>query len=335
MLHFSRFTLGASSDSSGRAIPALLSLAVMAFGAMICVTPAQAKYQQLPEGRISIDIGEAFVPSEDFSGYVDKKTGASIAVIELPASAYDKLKAIPDSEEALENEGFGGMKKAELKDREGVFIYLVGDQDTPAGEVTKFVLMFGESDLSGLIVANVPKTAMKDGQYSRKGVEAILAKAIVREPPDPNAIFRFDYLGPFVEAFDHGGMTKAYNVSGNKPNPGENRLVEETVLMVSSSIHGDEIDVVEQAKKSFMELGGMKDQQIVEEKSVEISDLKGHQIIGEVTDEDSGKKISINLVLISGKPFGSFMLLGSVPVDDKGSMMPEVEKVIASFELIK
>jgi hypothetical protein len=336
MTSFIRRALEASSSWSGRAFLALSSVVVAVFALLAPVTQAEAVFRQSPDGgRIAVDLGDAFIPSDRFSGFVDKSTGASFAIIELPADAYDKLKIIPDSKEALANEGFGGTEKAELKGREGTFTYLVGEQKTPAGDVAKFVLIFTESDMTGVIVVNVPLTAINAGTYSREGIEAILASALVRDAPDPGALFRFGYMGPFRKAFDHGGMTKAYNLSGAQPGGGENRLVKETMLMVSSSIHGDAIDVKAQANKSFMELGGMKERHISGEKEVEIGDLKGHQITGEVTDADSGNKIAVHLVLLSGKPFGTFMLLGSVPAAEKQKMMPEVERVIASFELVK
>ncbi len=335
MTFFIRRAVGASSAWSGRAFPALSSLAVGAFALLALVSQAQAAFRQSPGGRIAIDLGAAFTPSNRFSGFVDKSTGASFAVIELPAAAYDKLKTIPDSKEALANEGFSGTEKAKLKGREGTFVYLVGKQKTPAGEVTKFVLIFSEKDVTGVIVVNVPQEAIDAGTYSREGIEAILATATVRDPPDPNALFRFGYLGPFKEAFDHGGMTKAYNMSVAQPGTGENQLVKEPMLLVSSSVHGDAIDAKAQATKSFAELGGMKERQIDDEKEVTIGDLKGYQITGEATYAASGDKIAIHLVLLSGEPFGYFMFLGSVPIADKQKMMPEIEKVIASFELVK
>jgi len=335
MTSFIRRSLDAPSAWSGRAFLTWSSLVVAVFALFAPVSEAQAEFRQPQGGRIAIDLGAAFTPSDRFSGFVDKSTGASFAVIELPGAAYDKLKTIPDSEKALASEGFSGTEKTELKGREGTFVYLVGDQKTPAGDVTKFVLMFSESDVTGVIVVNVPQAAMDAGTYSREGIETILASTTVREPPDPNALFRFGYLGPFREAFDHGGMTKAYNLSGAQPRPGRNQLVNEPMLLVSSSIHGDAVDAKAQADKTFKELGGMKERQIDDEKEVTVGDLKGYQITGEATDVANGDKIAIHLVLLSGEPFGSFMFLGSVPIADKEKMMPEVEKMIASFELVK
>ncbi len=161
--------------------------------------------------------------------------------------------------------------------------------------------------------------------------------ASVRDDTPSNAteLFHFGYLGPFKEAFDHGGMAKAYNLSGSQPRPGENQLVKESMLMVSASVHADAIDVKAQADQAFMDLGGMKERLIDDEKEVTIGSFKGYQITGKVTDAASGGQIAIRLVLLSSQPAGYFMFLGSMPLADQEKMMPEVEKVIASFELAK
>jgi hypothetical protein len=330
-------TIGASSAWGGRACLALSSLALAAFALLASAPQAGAALRQLPNGRVTIDLGASFAPSDRFSGFVDQSTRASFAVIELPAAAYDKLKTIPDSPETLANEGFGGTEKAELKGREGTFIYLTGKQKTPAGDITKFVLIFLDGDTAGLIVANIPQAAMDAGTYTREGIEAILATAKVRDltPQGPAELFRFGYLGPFKQAFDQGGMTKAYNLSGEQPHPGENQVVKETMLLVSSSIHGDAIDVKVEAHKAFMQLGGMKERQIKDQKEIAIGPFKGYQIDGTVADATSGGQIAIHLVVLSGEPAGYFMFLGSVPIAEKEKMMPELEKMIASFELVK
>jgi hypothetical protein len=178
---------------------------------------------------------------------------------------------------------------------------------------------------------------MDAGTYSREGIEAILATATVRDTPPDTAAgpFRFTYLGPFKEALDDGGMTKAYNITGARPHRGENQLVKEAMLLVSSSIHGDTINVKAQASEALKHLGGMKEKRIDAQREVTIASFKGYQIDGEATDEATGDKIAIHLVLLSGEPFGYFIFLGSVPIAEKDKMMPEIEKMIASFELVK
>lgn len=331
-----RPALDTSSAWSRRARLALASLALAAIAVLASLPEAGAAFRQLPGGRIGIDLPDAFAPADKFTGFVDQKTRASFAVIELDAAAYETIKTIPDTPESLAREGFGGSVKAELKGRDGTFIYLVGRQSTPAGEVTRFALMFRDKDVTGLIVANVPQASLDAGTYSREGIEAILARVQVRDAPaDPQALFRFAHLGPFKQTLNDGGQTQAYNISGTKPGAGENQIAKEAMLLVSSTIHGDDIDVTAQAEKAFNELGGMKDRRVASRKDVIIGDLKGYQILGEVTDEAGGQTIAVNIVVLSGKPLGYFMVLASVPAAEQAKMMPEIEKVIASFELSK
>lgn len=336
MTFFTRRAAPVSSLWKARAFPALSALTVAAMALLATLSPGEAAFRQPPGGRIAVDIGAGFKPSDKFSGFVDASTGALMAVIDLPAEAYDRLKTIPDSEEGLANEGFSGTAKAELKGRQGAYVYLVGKQAKPDGDITKFVLIFKDGDVTGLIVANVPQKALDAGAYTREGIETILATAAVRSTPrDPNALFDFGYLGPFKQALDDGGMTKAYNISGARPQPGENQLVKEAMLMVSSTIHGDSIDVKAQADNAFMQLGGVKERRIDDKRDITIGNLRGYQIAGEVIDDTTANPIAIRLVVLSGEPYGYFVFLGSAPAAEKEKMMPEIEKVIASFELAK
>jgi hypothetical protein len=331
-----RRVLRALSAWSGRAFVALAMSVSVAFPVLAPMPGARAEPRQPPGSRVAIDVGAAFTPSDRFSGFVDKSSGASFVIIQMPASTYDEFQTLPDSKEALAQQGLSGTERAELKGREGTFIYLVGTQNTPAGAVAKFVLIFKEHDVTAMIVANVPQPAIDAGTYSREAVEKILATAMVRDTPAPAAeLFRFRYLGPFKEAFNLAGTTKGYSISGTQPRPGENRLVKEPMLLVSPSIDNRTVDPQVVARRTFMRLGGMKEGQMDGEKGVTIGGLKGYQIIGEAADAGTGARIAIHLVLLAGEPFGYFAIVGTTPIADKDKIMPEIEKVIASFEPVK
>jgi hypothetical protein len=297
---------------------------------------ARAEFRQPPSSRVAIDLGANFTVSERFAGFVDKSTGASFVIIEQPAAAYEELKTMPDRKDALAAQGLGDAVKAELKGREGTYVYLVGTQATPAGTFAKFVLIFKDRDVTAMIIANIPQTAIDAGTYSRDAIETILATATVRDTPAAAAdLFRFRNLGPFKQAFTIGGMSKAYNIPGAQPRPGENRLVIEPMLIVSPSIDTRTVDPRAAARATFMRLGGMKEGQMDGEQDVTIGGLTGYQVTGEAADATTGARIAIHLVLLSGKPSGYFLIVGTTPITDKDKMMPEIEKVIASFEPVK
>jgi hypothetical protein len=315
---------------------ALSSLLLAALPFIIPAFQARAEPRQPPGSRIAVDLGASFTPSERFSGFVDKATGASFVIIEMPAAAYEELKTMPDRKEALAAQGLSDTARAELKGREGTFVYLVGTQTTPAGAFAKFVLIFRQQDVTAMIIANIPQTAIDAGTYSRDGIETILATATVHDTPAAAAeLFRLGYLGPFKQAFTIAGTSKAYNISGKQPRPGENRLIVEPMLIVSPSIDGRTVEPKMAARQTFMRLGGMKEGQMDGETDVTIGGLSGYRITGEAADATTGARIAIHLVLLSGKPTGYFVLVGTTPVADKDKIMPELEKVIASFEPAK
>jgi hypothetical protein len=331
-----RRALRALSAYCGRAFVPLAMFVAAAFPVLAPATGARAELRQPPGSRVALDVSTAFTPSDRFSGFVDKSTGASFVIIQMPASTYDEFETLPDRKEALAQQGLSGTERAELKGREGTFIYLVGTQSTPAGAVAKFVLIFKEHDVTAMIVANIPQPAIDAGTYSREAVEKILATATVRDTPAAAAeLFRFRYLGPFKEAFSLAGTTKGYSISGTQPRPGENRLVKEPMLLVSPSIDNRTIDPQIVARRTFMRLGGMREGQMDGEKEVSIGGLSGYQIVGEAADAASGARIAIHLVLLAGRPFGYFVIVGTTPIADKEKIMPEIEKVIASFEAVK
>src|SRR5262249_55534203 len=151
------------------------------------VLPARAEFRQPPSSRVAVDLGANFTLAERFSGFVDKATGASFVIIEQPAAAYEELKSMPDRKDALAAQGLNNAAKAELKGREGTFVYLVATQNAPAGTVAKFVLIFRDRDVTAMIIANIPQAAIDAGTYSRETIEKALATATVRDTPAPAA----------------------------------------------------------------------------------------------------------------------------------------------------
>lgn len=295
---------------------------------------SHAEPRQAPNSRVALELGESFEPSDRFSGFVDETTGASFVIIEMPPRAYEELKVIPDSTEALARQGLTDTARGALPGRTGEYVYFTGKQSADGQNYAKFVLIVLENGVTAMVSANIPQQALDSGAFTKARIEDILAKVKIMDAPAQSMeLFRFSYLGPFKESFGLMGTSKAYSPSGAPPTPGENRLLMEPMLIVSPSIdHRQVIDPKLVAERSFAAFGGLRDQQIESEKEVEIAGLKGYQIVGEAADAPSGAKIAINLVLLAGDPDGYYALVGTVPIADREKFMPELEKVIMSFQ---
>ena len=110
-------------------------------------------------------------------------------------------------------------------------------------------------------------------------------------------------------------------------------MVKEPTLIVAPSTDSRlTVDPKTAAQRSFASFGGLKDSKIESEKPVTIAGLKGHQIVGEAVEANSGSKVGIYLLLLAGEPGGYYAIVGTSPIADMPKMLPEFEKVTASFE---
>jgi hypothetical protein len=337
MAFFTEYPMRANARRPHRLALAYSGLIALAFGLFAAASAPFAEPRQAPNSRVALDVGPSFAPSDRFSGFVDESTGASFVIIEMPPRAYEELKVIPDSKEALARQGLTDTARAPLPGREGDYVYFTGKQISAGSEFAKFVLIMLENGVTAMISANIPQAALDNGRFTKAQIEEILAKAAVKDRPAATSeLFRFGYLGPFSESFGLMGTSKAYSPSGAVPQPGENRLMMEPMLIVSPSLGNNiVIDPKTVAMRSFQTFGGFKEQKVTGEKAVEIAGLKGYQITGEALDELSGGKIAINLVLLAGQPSGYYAIVGTAPDADSAKFMPELDKVIASFTPVK
>lgn len=329
-----RPNLRATTARRVRLILRALSTVAAMLGLYTATAEVKAEPRQAPNSRVALDLGEAFSPSDRFSGFVDEKSGASFVVVEMPASAYEEVKQIADRADALAAQGLKDPAKADLPGRKGEYVYFTGKQTSLNTEFTKFVLILRENGVTAMVTANVPEAALTAATFTKAQIEETLAKAAVKDEMAKGAeLFRLSYLGPFKESFGLMGTTKGYSTSGNPPAPGENRALKEPTLIVAPSTDSRlAVDPKVAAQRSFQSFGGMKDSRIESEKDVTIANMKGYQIVGEAVDAASGAKIGIYLLLLASDPGGYYAIVGTSPIADMPKMLPEFEKVTASFE---
>ena len=91
--------------------PATFGTILAAFAVSCSAPSAQAELRQAPNSRVAIDLDARFVPSNRFSGFTDEQSGASFIIVEMPPQAYNELKHIGDSPEALATRGLTEAQK--------------------------------------------------------------------------------------------------------------------------------------------------------------------------------------------------------------------------------
>jgi hypothetical protein len=141
---------------------------------------------QAAGSHIALMIGEDFAPSDRYTGFVHDKSGASIALAEMPADAFDELRHLERAVETLAAQGVTGVTQHTLPGRAGDYIYLRGNQNTQLVEYSKYVLIFREGGLTGIVTVTIPRAALTSGRITPLEIEKILKSAEVK-PDEPQA----------------------------------------------------------------------------------------------------------------------------------------------------
>lgn len=305
-------------------------------GIIIAAMPAHAEYRQPPNSRIAIDLDKRFVPAPRFSGFVDPETGASYVMIQMPGASYDQLKTMPSHTENLAQRGMTDAKIGTLPGRTGEYVYFTATQTHEGTRIAKFILIFTENGFTGLVTANVAEAVFEAGTLTREQVEKTLATVRMFDRPGPRKkLFELGYLGPFKLAASIAGTAELYNISGSGPQSGVNRLSEDAAIMVAPSLDQSPVGDIEQAAKArFNRLTGLYNSEIAGEASVTIDGLDGYRITGEAATDKmkTERDIAVVFIMLSGKNGGYFILFGTAPIAEKAALLPEIEKVMASFK---
>ncbi len=136
--------------------------------------------QQAPGGHIALMIGEHFAPSDRYMGFVHEESGASIVLTELPADAFDGLSQLENAAETLAAQGVSGVTQHTLPGRAGDYMYLRGSQNTQLVEYSKYILIFRESGMTGMVNVSIPRAALTSGRITSREIEKILKSAEVK-----------------------------------------------------------------------------------------------------------------------------------------------------------
>jgi hypothetical protein len=289
--------------------------------------------RQAPNSRIAMDLPENFVPADRFSGFIDAKTGASFLIMEMPAIAFEELKAIGEKTEALAQKGVMETTKKDLPDRSGEYVYVTGRQHTAAGNYGKFIMVMRESDLTAMITANIPQQALDSNSITLAQIERALASATVKaDAIKGEDLFSLSYLGPFKETITVLGNSKAYSLTGKLPEPGAPRSNVDPILVVSPSADKRPIPNVQAAAQaSFRSIGGLSAHQTKGEKNVVIAGLKGYEIFGEGKDGRTGEQTGLYVLLLTVEGGGYYVIAGSAAAGDMPTYLPEFQKIALGF----
>jgi hypothetical protein len=319
------------ASSLGRLV-ALVSLVVGA--SLLCAIPALAEAVKVPGSRVSITVPAGFEVSRLFSGFLHPNARASIVIAELPAGRFDEIMA-GMSDEALGKKAIKGITRGKLE-RGDDHHFMTGTQTARGMEVDKFILLIKDDKGIGLVTANVPKSAITDGDLTREAVLAALASATLTEEKAPIVKqFTLPDLGPFKEAGKIMGSAVLYTLDGMLA-PKE-RGKTRSVLIISPSI--DQMDISNIDLKAFSQraldsLGGYEQMTPAAASDVTIDAMKGARQAATAIAADSKTPVTLDQMILVRREGGYFRLLAILRDDEAGTLTGDVERIFTGFKAL-
>lgn len=290
-----------------------------------------ARLVQAANSRVALVLPPSYQPAKLYSGFEDERRGISFVIFEAPHAAYDEMKAA-FTPKTLASRGLTEGKAGQLA-RQGEYVYMQARQSSPAGAYAKFFVLFRTTDQTVLVSANVPGKALENGGPGVAEIEQALASAQTVPVAQIKDLYKFGYLGPFKEAGRVVGTSKLYTMDGRlEP---EHKGAARPVLIVAPSIDKRAIVDIDATAKSLMQtLPNYRDIVIGVPEKVTISGMNGIALKGSAVDLQSYTQIVIYQVLLVASDGGYYRLVGLVPQTDAERLLPEIERISLSFEVM-
>lgn len=293
---------------------------------------AEARTQQAPGSRVTIDLPEGYQPATQFSGFINEVFGVSIVIAEMPAEAYDQI-ATGMTAEALATRGIRDAKVTKLE-RPGAHVFMRGEQASPQGDVAKFLLVFRDKSVTTVVTANVPKSALVEGRLKPADIETALATAAIADTAAPQReLFRLGYLGALKPAGAFMGTARLYTQDGKAGQPGT--MNKGPVLIVAPSVDKRSIaDLDAHAERVLGTLPGLEGLAIAARSKLQIAGQSASEIIANAKDRDSKGDVVVYQAVVSGKDGGYVRIVGQAPANDRDTLIAEFRRMAQSLELL-
>ncbi|MEJ2227137.1 MAG: hypothetical protein P8Y67_02655 [Alphaproteobacteria bacterium] len=303
-----------------------IALLFAAFAALLPASAWAEAFRIAPNSRIALEVGGSFKASRNFSGFLNEQSGVSFVTSEMPASAYDDVKAIGDSPTALAQQGITITHKGVLPGRKGEYVYITGRQRSGSVQLKKYLLILRQNGVTGMITVNVPQAALASGQITKEKIEHILTTAkVVPATQSKEEAFWLEYQGHFKVAVQ--GPSKIYSLTGAPP---ESLAVDP--LFVVSTDQSDAPTPKLAARQAFKLIGGFRNHILKTEKEITIHGANGYSITGQAEEIRTGKAVGIYFVMLPGNSGNYHVMIGTAPIQEMRIYLAEFKKMARSFK---
>ena len=261
------------------------------FSLLVTVHAADAVFPMA--SRIGLVPSAEFAASDRFPGFEDKKTGASIILLDMAKQSYaDAAKQL--GRESLKKQGITEVRREDFSSASGKGTLVVGSQEGER-KAHKWILLKALADATAFVIVEVPDDA-KDA-YADSMIRSMLASLTMRD-----SIPVKEQLSLLPLSFDElAGMhpVRVIGRAGAILTHGPKDALEPTeqpLLIVSIGRGGPESSRGREtfARNLLAGIGNLKNVRVTGSETLRLGGgLKTHQLFAEGEDAKSGTPIKV------------------------------------------
>lgn len=303
-----------------------LGLTLGLFVMLLSSLPVAAQTLFPPGATIGVTPPEGMTPSNQFQGFENSASGASIAIFELPAEAYARLGE-GFAPTALREQGFGEVTREDVTIAGAEQAILVSGEQT-AGPTTlrKWLLVAKRPQQTALIVGQMIKG--KEA-YPAEAMKQAVTSVAFREPlPLEEQIG----LLPFTVA-DRAGFRPVRALGGNSlmMTDGANDVIQKAeqplmILALSASGAPPEAQRDAFARAALGSLAGLSDLKVERVSTFRQQNADWHEIVA-VGKEREGVPVAV-IQSLRFMPGGFVRMVGITKAETRDDVMPRFRQVI-------
>jgi len=316
-------------------MPARLIAAFGLLGASLLARPAFAGEPTFPGGsRFGFEAPAGFAPSRRFTGFDRIGGGATVSVVELPATAFVELVQ-NFTDEALKAQGFTVSSRERVKVAgDADALLFEGDQPAPEGSgaptVRKWLLLVGAADVTGIVIAQATPESLSD-----EAARAMLTSVQIR--PALSVEQQMDAL-PFRIA-DTAGFRPVRVLAGNSilmtrgpKDQGPN--LEQPILVLAQAVQQPPTQEQRDgfARAALYSNQTMKDFTIERSQSYRQNGVDWHEIVARATDVPTNTPVVVSQT-IRFNPDGYLRAVGVTRADQRETALPLFRQVADSLQV--
>jgi hypothetical protein len=281
----------------------------------------------VPGSRVALTPPPGFSPSADFAGFVDQPDGASIQVLDFPASAFADLK-LGMTKDALAERGM----QVTLHERRRVggydALWIEGVLPAKTGPLAKWIVAVDAQTATAMVTVNQPVEALTSER--RDAITAALRSITIAAQPTVAARdalpYRIEEVQPFVFSRALMGAGMIFEDQGDDS-------ARRADLFVGHSLSDAKVTPdqrSEVARSLLASIDTVNQPEIEQTAPLSQDGLEGVELAAKATDRSSGLPLTIYQALLFDQD-RYYRIVGTTSTALAEVNLPKFRQMLASF----